>query len=102
MVRIPRFHRGDRGSSPLLGKLGAAKNYATEQDVGDIKGNHRQDVHATWEHGNAYMPEWSKGSGECALPRIRWFESSCRQGEHGKIVNLQQFIKNIKTQNLPP
>ena len=31
------------------------------------------------EYGNAYMPEWSKGSGECALPRIRRFESSCKQ-----------------------
>ena len=39
------------------------------------------------EHGNAYIPT-GMGSGECALPRIWWFESSCkhrgaRYGEHG-------------------
>ena len=57
MVRILRFHRSDSGSNPDVGKLGAAIYYATEQDVGDIKGNQRQDVHATWGARNAYMPE---------------------------------------------
>ena len=49
MVRIARFHRADSGSIPDVGRLGAAIYYATEQDVGDIKGSHRQDVHG--EHG---------------------------------------------------
>ncbi len=53
MVRILRFHRSDSGSNPDVGRLGAAKigggDYATEQDVGDIKGSQRQDVHG--EHG---------------------------------------------------
>ena len=44
MVRILRFHRRDSGSNPGMGRLGAALNYATEQDVGDIKGSQRQDV----------------------------------------------------------
>ena len=55
MVRIARFHRADPGSSPGVGKLGAAIYYATEQDVGDIKGSQRQDVHG--EHVCVYMPE---------------------------------------------
>ena len=55
MVRILRFHRSDSGSNPDVGRLGAAINYATEQDVGDIKGSHRQDVHGST--GSVYMPE---------------------------------------------
>ena len=49
MVRILRFHRSDSGSNPDVGRLGAAIYYATEQDVGDIKGSQRLDVHG--EHG---------------------------------------------------
>ena len=50
------------GSNPDVGRLGAAIYYATEQDVGDIKGSQRQDVHATWEHGMPICLSWSKGS----------------------------------------
>ena len=60
MVRILRFHRSDSGSNPDVGRLGAAIYYATEQDVGDIKGSHRQDVHGSTEM--SICLSWSKGS----------------------------------------
>ena len=50
-----------------------------------------------------YMPEWSKGSGECALPRIGG--SNPPVGTEGSTVKLSIYSnssKNIKTQNLPP
>ena len=62
MVRILRFHRGGSGSNPGMGRLGAAKSgggdYATEQDVGDIKGSQRQDVHG--EYGNLICQHTAK------------------------------------------
>ena len=56
MVRIPRFHRGEPGSIPGLGRLGAEIYYATVKDVGDIKGSQIQDLHGSTEYIKNYGP----------------------------------------------
>ena len=50
-------------------------------------------------HGNAYILT-GMGSGECALPRIWWFESSCkhrgaRYGEHGNVY-IPELVERIR------
>ena len=47
------------GSNPTHAKSLTILQKCPEQDVGDIKGSQRQDVHG--EHGNTSIPERSKG-----------------------------------------